>query len=58
MKMKITGYVSEKKLNVKAMSVATLKRGTIETRFIRKEKLAEMEDCGFAYINRPKEYLV
>ena len=57
------GYYSkgewiECKDSINAEHRASGTHGTIETRFISRDKIKEMESNGFAYVNKPKEYLV
>jgi hypothetical protein len=57
-RIKLIGWFSEEKQNIKAEHRATATHGTIDKAYIRREKIKEMEENGFAYVNKPIEFMV
>jgi hypothetical protein len=57
-RFRLNGYYDEGKTMVKVECRSRAKHGTMDTKYIRKEKLKEMEECGYAYVNRPYEFMV
>lgn len=43
---------------INAQIQKTMSTGTIEERFVSKQKIEEMDEIGFAYINLEKSFIV
>jgi hypothetical protein len=58
MRIRLGGWYSEDKQSIKAEIRKLAKHGTIDKAYVSKEKIKEMEDYGYAYINKGKEFIV
>lgn len=54
-RIKLSGYYDEGKILICCQNVKSMKSGTIDTRYISKVKIKEMEEYGYAYVNQPSE---
>ena len=57
-RIRLNGWYDNDKTTLKVEHHPTGSKGTVERRFVRKEKIKELEEFGYAYTNLPKEYIV
>ncbi len=57
-RLRLSGWLDDDKTDIRAENRSRATHGTISVKYIRKEKVKEMEEYGYCYVNQPNERMV